>query len=339
MAQQRLQVGVVVLPTHAKELSHTARVAEHHGFDLIGLGDSQSVARELYASLSVVAQATSRIRLGPTVTNLQTRHPAVTASAIATVDEVSEGRAFLGLGSGDSSVYSLGLGATPLRRLREGIVCVRALLSGEPCEWDGAECQVHWLRRSVPILLTLRAAGELADGVILGGGIDQSSVATAMRNIEAGLERSGRSRADLEVWSFAKVGLAATREEALGPIKVSLAAAANHTFRHGFADKDVAVELIPRIEALREAYAYRDHDQPDGRNDALTDRFGLTDWLTDRFAVAGSPEDCIATLDRLAASGVDGVLVAALFEDAAGFIEEFGRTVLRPFRERERGSV
>lgn len=341
-----LNFGLVLLPSAPARLTVSARVAEAASFDLIGLGDSQIVAREVYSSLAAVAMATERVRLGPTVTNLETRHPAITAGAIATIDELSGGRAFLGLGSGDSSVYSLGSRATSVARLRDGTVALRKLISGERAEWDGNEIHLRWAGRStLPVWIsaegprTLRAAGELADGVIIGGGVDDESLHAAMSAVHAGASERGRSRSDLEVWSFVKLGLGPTRKEALRPLKVSLAAGANHAFRHGFEGKNVPAQLIPRIEALRSAYAYRDHDQHDGSNVDLVDRFGLTDWLADRFAVAGTAEDCIRGLERIAASGVDGVLITALLEDPDSFIEEFGRTVLEPFRAREREST
>ena len=62
------------------------RVAEEQGFDYIGIPESQSLAHEVYVSLSVVAQVTAKPLLGPTVTNPLTRHPAVTASAIASIN-------------------------------------------------------------------------------------------------------------------------------------------------------------------------------------------------------------------------------------------------------------
>src|SRR5204863_234111 len=77
------------------------------GFSLVGVADSQSVFRELYATMALCAQATRRVRIGPAVTNPVTRHPAVAASGIATIDEIAPGRAFFGIGSGDSAILNL----------------------------------------------------------------------------------------------------------------------------------------------------------------------------------------------------------------------------------------
>ena len=86
-----MKFGVTIWPGGHEELAQLARLAEEQGFDYIGIPESQSLAREVYVSLSVVAQATSKVHIGPTVTNPLTRHPAVTASAIASINDLSGG--------------------------------------------------------------------------------------------------------------------------------------------------------------------------------------------------------------------------------------------------------
>ncbi|HKB24623.1 MAG TPA: LLM class flavin-dependent oxidoreductase, partial [Methylomirabilota bacterium] len=93
--------GIVFLPESLTAFGALCRDAEGHGFDWLGVADSQSVFRELYVALALAALNTSRARVGPLVTNPLTRHLVVTASAIASVDELSGGRAVLGIGSGD----------------------------------------------------------------------------------------------------------------------------------------------------------------------------------------------------------------------------------------------
>ena len=87
-----MKFGVTLLADDLGKLAERARLAEQIGFDYIGVADSQSLFRELYVSLTVVAQVTSQARIGTAVTNPLTRHPAVTSSAIASIDELSHGR-------------------------------------------------------------------------------------------------------------------------------------------------------------------------------------------------------------------------------------------------------
>src|SRR5919106_162187 len=84
--------GLVCLPRSVASAVADATLAEEVGFSLVGIADSQSVFRELYTVMALCAQATHRVLIGPTVTNPITRHPAVAASAIATVDEIAPGR-------------------------------------------------------------------------------------------------------------------------------------------------------------------------------------------------------------------------------------------------------
>src|SRR6185436_5376636 len=84
--------GIVLLPESLAGWGALCREAEDSGFDLLGVADSQSVFREMYVALTLAALNTSRVRLGPLVTNPLTRHLVVTASAVSSVDEVSGAR-------------------------------------------------------------------------------------------------------------------------------------------------------------------------------------------------------------------------------------------------------
>src|SRR5262249_10824683 len=127
--------GIVLLPDTLAGFGALCREVEQEGFDWLGVADSQSVFRELYVALTIAALNTSRIRLGPLVTNPLTRHPVVTASAISSIDELSGGRAVLGLGSGDSAIFTLGAPPSTLPAL-EGAVTTLGRLhqrrSGRP---------------------------------------------------------------------------------------------------------------------------------------------------------------------------------------------------------------
>src|SRR5258708_16341608 len=95
-----------------------ARRAEDEGWDGIGLVDSQNLAGDPYVELGLAAAATSSIGLATAVTNPLTRHPAAAATAIATVQAESGGRAVLGIGRGDSSLAHLGLSPAPVPLFR-----------------------------------------------------------------------------------------------------------------------------------------------------------------------------------------------------------------------------
>src|SRR5213595_3527080 len=110
---------------------------EAEGVDRLWLIDSQLAMKDVYAGLLLAAQRTSRMLLGTGVTNPLTRHPTVTAGAVAAVAEVSGGRAALGLGAGDSAVHGVGWQPARVAQVEAAIQFFRAVLAGGEGEWEG----------------------------------------------------------------------------------------------------------------------------------------------------------------------------------------------------------
>ena len=105
----RVGFGVTLLPNAIDEFLSWCRTSEESGFDTIGVGDSQSLYREVFITSALCAGVTERVKFGPRVINPMTRHPAVAASGAATLAEIAPGRAVLGIGSGDSAVHNAGV--------------------------------------------------------------------------------------------------------------------------------------------------------------------------------------------------------------------------------------
>ena len=104
-----IRFGVNFMPSApVLEVVEWARAVERHGYDLLGISDSQSISRDVYVTLGHCATATTRIRFGSRVITPVTRHPAVAASAAATLAELAPGRTMIGIGSGDSAAYNIG---------------------------------------------------------------------------------------------------------------------------------------------------------------------------------------------------------------------------------------
>ncbi|ETW94195.1 MAG: hypothetical protein ETSY2_50180 [Candidatus Entotheonella gemina] len=184
--------GVAFLPGPPAEFSTWCREAEALGFDLVGIPDSQSIYRENIVSSTPAAQQTARVRFGPMVTNPITRHPAVAASAIATLAELAPGRVVLGIGTGDSAVHNLGLGPANLAELREYVTTIRQLLLQGEAEYRGAPVRLTWRPPYVPIYIaatgprTMELAGEIADGIIILNGLLPENIEASLRHIGAG---------------------------------------------------------------------------------------------------------------------------------------------------------
>ena len=101
------------------QIAREAVLAENSGFDLVSFVDSQNRARDIYVMMTISALNTQRVLIGQMVTVPFIRHPSVTANATASVDEISNGRVFLGIGAGGSAVKSMGLETRPLRELEK----------------------------------------------------------------------------------------------------------------------------------------------------------------------------------------------------------------------------
>src|SRR6185437_7553298 len=221
-----LRVGVASLVEHPMPvLAERATALESYGFDDIWVPDER-LLRNVYVSLTTIAGATQRVTIGPAVTNPYTRHPATTAAAIATIDELSGGRAALGIGAGGGlAAYGIDR-RSPVQALREMIEIVRRLTSGETVTFSGEHFRLNGTQldfapiRTVPIYVAgrgpriLQLGGELADGVIMGGFAQPGGIQYGQRQIEQGLERSGRSWADIDAMSWLYVSAAPDRQAA-----------------------------------------------------------------------------------------------------------------------------
>lgn len=331
----RVRFGIVLLPEVLSEFGPTCRQAEDAGFDLIGVADSQSVFREAYVSLTLAALATRRALLGPLVTNPVTRHPVVTASAISSLDELSGGRAVLGLGSGDSALYTVGAPPASRAALEEAVAIANRLTAGESVRRGEDVWRVRHAKRRVPVYLaaegpqTLRLAARVADGIVVGLGLTPDVVRLCWEHIEAGAREAGRRVEDIDVWWLVKSNVAESRAAALEPIKMALAASANHAFRFTLEGKGLAVDLHEQVRGLRKEYEPHHHEVLGATpNAGLTDRWGLTDYLADRFAIAGPPEECAAAVRYAAAAGAPQLLLAGFVRDTRRFIERWGREVV-----------
>jgi alkanesulfonate monooxygenase SsuD/methylene tetrahydromethanopterin reductase-like flavin-dependent oxidoreductase (luciferase family) len=170
-----MQFGFTLKPEHSLERTLAlTRQAEAAGFDHGWLFDSHVLWRDPYPLLTLMAGVTERMRLGTCVTNPGTREPTVTASVLATLDEVSNGRMDLGIGRGDSARRVLGKAPITMANTEEAIRVIRALVAGETIEYEGTELRFPWTQGwTLPVWvagygpMALAMTGRVADGLIL----------------------------------------------------------------------------------------------------------------------------------------------------------------------------
>jgi 5,10-methylenetetrahydromethanopterin reductase len=174
---------------------------------------------------------------------------------------------------------------------------------------------------------TLELAGRVADGVIVGLGLTPDVIRLSLAAIERGARAAGRALADLDVWWFAKTNVADTRDEAVAPITMALAASANHAFRFALDGKGVPPGLHDRIRGLQREYDAHHHEIAGAGNAGLTDRWGLTEFLVDRFAIAGTPGDCVAQIRRAMAAGARQFVITGFVPDRSAFMRRWMREI------------
>ena len=268
-------------------------LAESLGYDTAWITDTHLVCRELWVTLTACAQQTSRIRLGPGITVPHTRHISVTASAIATLHEVAEGRLVLGVGTGGSAAETMGLSVAKAARVAtlEGMATsLRRLLAGDSIRLDnGTEARLAWLERpaAIPLYLAgsgprmLDVAGRLGDGAIMYSGVAPWLLEAALGCVAAGARASGRAPGDLDVAIWAPTSIAADRALARDHVRGRVASALRHAFPVTWSPDDQKV-----IDQVRAAYDSYEHARAASKHRLL-----VTDRFVDLMALAGRPED------------------------------------------------
>ena len=320
---------MLLLPDDLGAWPALCRATEESGFTLLGVGDSQSIFRDVYVALTLAAQATTTIRLGPMVTNAVSRHLVATASAMSSIDEVAGGRAVLGIGSGDSALATVGAPPSTVAGLRDAVEVLRELTAGRPVERSGHRWQVRRGHRQLPIYLsaegprTLRLAGACADGVVVGLGTSPEAVRLALGYLQQGASEAGRALDELDIWFLVKANLGGIED-----IRMAIAASANHAFRFTLEGKALPERHRAAVAELMATYHAHHHEVRDGDNAGLTDRLGLTEYLADRFAFHGEPADCIGQMARAADAGARQFLLTGFVAEPLAFIERWGREVL-----------
>jgi alkanesulfonate monooxygenase SsuD/methylene tetrahydromethanopterin reductase-like flavin-dependent oxidoreductase (luciferase family) len=170
-----MDFGFTLKPDHGFERSIAlTRQAEEAGFGYGWIFDSHVLWRDPYPLLTLMAVNTKRMRLGTCVTNPATRDPSVTASSLATLNEVSGGRMDLGIGRGDSARRVMGKSPTTLARLEEAVSLIRDLVEGRTVNDEGTDLHFTWTRGDkLPVWVAgygpkaLELTARVADGVIL----------------------------------------------------------------------------------------------------------------------------------------------------------------------------
>jgi 5,10-methylenetetrahydromethanopterin reductase len=284
--RDRSAVDLVVYGTEAPAgLLQCVELAEAAGLGGVWVGDSPVLWRELYALLGAVADRTTRIRLGPAVTNPVSRQIPVTASALMTLQELSGGRAALGLGLGASALRTVGAKPARLAELEKAVSELRAL-------WAGGERGLAYggEQPTIPLLLgasgprMLELAGRIADGCLAVVGLHLRQLAAARERVSA-----GGGDADFELVFWVPYAVSDDSAQAREDVKSYVARSLRHP---------LPAELTPlereTAERVKAAYSFDEHLSPRAGHARVVPDEVVEDW-----AVAGTPAECREQLGRL----------------------------------------
>jgi 5,10-methylenetetrahydromethanopterin reductase len=269
-----VEVGIVLEPrNNVGETVERAKLAEDNGFEFIGITDGQMIWRDVSVALTASAAATSRIRMGPWVTNPVTRHLAVTANFISTLDEFSGGRAILGIGNGDDAVRTIGSAPAKMETLAEVVDSIRALMDGQEVL---NKAKVGWTiatggrEHRVPIYWaganpkSFEYGIKHSDGLVISGFVDDGWLSWMLETVASVAESAGRSpklifnssvavdedgsAAREAVRPYVASGLryhSAARVADWGEEGVERMRAAYNAYHHFRASNEAAVALVP----------------------------------------------------------------------------------------------
>lgn len=329
-----MRFGFSHIPSnHFERTVRLVKEGERIGYDYAWLPD-QTFHRNVYTMLTACALGTSKIHLGIGVTNPYVRHPALTAVAVGSVDEISGGRITLGIGSGNPKGLVLPLGfrwKMQAETCREAILVIRKLLSGEKVYYESKFFSLKGVklefktRPDVPIYVAatgpkmLQMAGEMADGVIIGGLTSHEGLNYAFEEIRKGTEKAGKSLSSLDIVSWVRTIVTNDKNYALDLLKPHVASYLDrlnleNANRIGIDDHTfTTVKEVFREKGPQRAAEY------------------ISDEVAEMFSIAGSVDECATKIEMLARHGVKMVSILPTsdnWDEVAATVRLFGEKVL-----------
>lgn len=333
----------VILDARAKpqELAELGQLAERHG--IAGVWVSSLLdSRDPFANLALLAQTTSRIRLGPIAVNPFDTHPVKIASALLTLNEMAAGRARIVIGGGGEALQALDIQpARRVRAVRECVEIIRAAASGERVSYAGelfrvSNLQLRWLEAAPPAIQIgasqqqmLRMAAGCADGIMMSD-MPAGPASQAIATLDAALKSHGRQRPDFTTNVFTAWHVYQDREQVLREARrwLLLRGIFRPWLLAEFLDP-ADVDLVMASEAaFARAFAAGSH-----LVEGVPDR--VLNQMVDKLTVSGSPADPEAVIDKLRKLRNAGFssIALRLYADPAASIRLIGARLLPALKD------
>jgi len=280
------------------------------GYDGLTLTDSQNLSADTYVAMTLAVRATSKLQIGPGVTNPLTRHAAVTAGAIASIQEASGGRAMLGIGRGDSSLFNIGHKPASPAIFERYVADVQTYLRGDALDADGYSSRLHWLSRGetpkAPVDVgatgpkVIGIGARLADRVSFSLGADPERLAWGVEQARQAVGEDGKMPS---LGAYLNVCVHDDVERAAELVRAGVGIFAHFASMPGASRE--------KVKAGDDAVFNRlgDYDKArHGRGDAAHAQALPLDFIK-RFAIIGPAEECVAKLATLHRLGLDRMFI------------------------------
>jgi probable F420-dependent oxidoreductase len=330
-----MKFGITLKPDISVErILALTRQAEAAGFEYGWIFDSHVLWKEPYPLLTLMANATRKMRLGPCVTNPAVRDLTVTASLFATLNLISGGRMELGIGRGDSSRRVLGKKPVTPAELERAVGTFRELTAGHEVRYDGQPTRLTWATGSPPVWISgygpkvLGLAGTIAIGVILPFA-DPDLIAWCLGFVRQGAREAGRDPKSVEVMAAAPVWVSDDLALARQRVRWFPALVSNHVV--DLISRYKPEELPPSLTSYvqdRSGYDYQHHAEVGSDNASF-----VSDEVVDRFCLVGPVEAHRQKLRKLAEVGVTQFNIYLMCGDEEQTLETYRREVLPGFCE------
>ena len=336
-----LDFGVTVLPDppYSRWLE-LIQLAEKHGFGYAWTYDSHVLWQESFPVLALVADRTSKIKLGHMVTNPGTREPTVLASAYATLQDISDGRMVMGIGRGDSARRYIAQEPVPVGRFEEALKMIKPFMNGKTVSWNGKDdLQLAWVRPELPEIemhvagygpKALAVAGRQGDGVIIQLA-DPDIIQWIMATARKAAEEAGRDPAALTCIVSAPSHISDDLADAREQVRWFPAMVSNHVQdlidRYG-TDGSTVPKALTEYVLARKFHDYNEHSRVGAKHGAF-----VTDEICDRFCVIGNVDQCKQKLRELEAIGVDQFNIYLMTHGQEETLQTYGDGILPEFAQ------
>jgi alkanesulfonate monooxygenase SsuD/methylene tetrahydromethanopterin reductase-like flavin-dependent oxidoreductase (luciferase family) len=330
------KIGFFFWPTSPDRVVRMGQLAEEHGYDLVGVADTPGQSMDCWVAATLLSEAAPSVPLSICVSNFVSRHWTTSGAAAASLAMTHKPGFIFGVGAGHSSMRNFGLQGSTADELDHDLRAIMRLVRGEAVPSGVGSAEMTWARERPRVFLaasherSLRLAGAAADGAFVNYGLRPENIAESVRHVASGAEPAGR---DTEIWQVAGMDCAEDGAIARAAIGKMCAFAAGYVVgKRDPAKRGVPKELVEPMRELVRCYSTR----PSQADSDLVARLGLTDYLSQRLAVCGDPDECLDQVRAAARAGAEALMFSvAGASDPVKTIDTFGRYVLPAIRAGE----